>query len=153
MTMRPENGMIRRLTTDLVYTPSVFVAVAGVWIAATPLVVDNPGRYPAWNDIATGLSLTAVGALRVLAPRRTAVLGLVSVLLGGWLVAAPFVLDYAVLLGVAWNDIVIGVLVVMFAGVGALAGAARRSPPRTGRGRTEGSSRGDSTTTDPEPRN
>ncbi|SNY25664.1 SPW repeat protein [Paractinoplanes atraurantiacus] len=125
---RPRSGTARRLTTDLIYTPSAFVALAGLWIAVTPLVVDDVAGYPAWNDVTTGLLLVLLGGLRVVRPRRTAPLGVVNVVLGGWLIAAPFVLGFAERPLVAWNNIVAGVLVILFAGVGTLAALLRRAP-------------------------
>ncbi len=121
LTAHPEPGTRRRLTTDLICTPSAFVALAGLWTMLTPLVVEGLPAYAGWNGAATGLAVTALGALRVLAPRRTAPLSLVIVTLGGWLVAAPFAWGVAHLMSYAWNSILVGTLVILFAGVDAAA--------------------------------
>ena len=123
------SGTARRLTTDLARTPSVFATVAGLWLALTPVFADHPASYPWWNDVATGITIASIGAVRVIAPHRTAALSLVNVLLGVWSVAAPFALDFADIPGAAWNDVIVGVLVIFFAGVSAFPRAA--GPVRT----------------------
>ncbi|MEV4351288.1 SPW repeat protein [Actinoplanes sp. NPDC049596] len=118
----------RQRTADLVRTPTVFLALAGVWIALTPLFAPDLEAYAAWNDVATGVTIAVLGTLRALAPLRTAPLSIVSAALGLWLVAAPFVLGYGHHPAVAWNSIVVGILVMMFSGVG-LATLSQRPQP------------------------
>ncbi|XVU20870.1 SPW repeat protein [Actinoplanes sp. CA-054009] len=96
---------------------SVFTVLAGVWIALTPLFAPDLPSYAATSDVATGTAVAVLGLLRLLRPRRTAPLGVALTLLGAWLVAAPFVLGYGHHPAVAWNNVIIGVLVVMFSAV------------------------------------
>ncbi|WP_179855393.1 SPW repeat protein [Paractinoplanes atraurantiacus] len=100
---------------------SVFTVLAGVWIALTPLFAPDLSSYAATSDVVTGVAVAVLGLLRLLRPRRTAALAVVLTLLGAWLVAAPFVLGYGHHPGVAWNNVIVGVLVVMFSGVSAAA--------------------------------
>ncbi|MEU8817141.1 SPW repeat protein [Actinoplanes sp. NPDC048796] len=96
---------------------SVFTVLAGVWIALTPLFAPDLPAYAATSDVATGAAVAVLASIRLLMPRRTAPLGVLLTLLGAWLVAAPFVLGYGHHPAAAWNNIVVGVLVTMFAGV------------------------------------
>ncbi|MBL7261196.1 SPW repeat domain-containing protein [Paractinoplanes lichenicola] len=109
----------RRLGRDLVLTPSAFIGVAGVWLVVTPVVIDH-GVYPWINDVLTGIVLLAVAAAQVALPRRSLLLSGAAALAGAWLAASPYVLGYADQLGVAWNDKLVGALVILLAVVNGL---------------------------------
>jgi hypothetical protein len=102
----------RRLGTDLVLTPSVFVGLGGIWMMVTPIVIDH-GAYPWWSDVAAGAVLIVVSVLQVVLPGRSARLSAVAALVGVWLVVAPFALGFHDQLGVAWNNMIIGSLVAL----------------------------------------
>ncbi|MEU4245748.1 SPW repeat protein [Actinoplanes sp. NPDC026619] len=121
---QPAHGALRhRLTGDLTQTPSAFVVLAGLWLTCTPLFAGSTEGYPWGNDTGTGLMIATLATIRVARPGRTARLSVVNIVLGGWLITAPFVLGFTQLLGVAWNDMIVGVLVMMLAGTSAIAGA------------------------------
>ena len=65
--------------------------------------------------------MTLIAAIRVVRPATTASLSLINVLLGAWMIASPFLLGYSTAVGPAWNDIIVGALVVLLAGVSWLA--------------------------------
>ncbi|MBU2670942.1 SPW repeat protein [Actinoplanes bogorensis] len=104
----------RRLGRDLALTPSAFIAVAGVWLVITPIVIDH-GVYPWINDVIAGLVLLAMSAAQVVLPRRSLALSAVAAVIGVWLIIAPYALAYADQLGVAWNGKVVGTLVILLA--------------------------------------
>ncbi|GID32787.1 SPW repeat domain-containing protein [Paractinoplanes brasiliensis] len=109
----------RRLGRDLVLTPSAFIGVAGVWLVVTPVVIDH-GVYPWINDVLAGVVLFALAAAQIVLPRRSPALSAAAVVVGAWLIAAPYALDFADQLGVAWNDKLVGTLVILLAVVNAL---------------------------------
>lgn len=52
----------------------------------------------------------------------------VNVVLGVWLIVAPYVLGYSTASTALWNDIIIGVVVAIVALVGALGGQKSGAP-------------------------
>jgi hypothetical protein len=109
-------GMVRRL----VDTPSFLVAVTGAWLVAAPLLLDHhlaATAFASWNDVLVGTTLAVLAAIRVIRPAGTAALSLLNSGLGVWLIAAPFVGNYTTALYATLNDMIVGLLVIMFAGV------------------------------------
>ena len=109
---------------EIAYVPSVFVVGAGLWLIVAGLMPrgDFAGASAsAWSKLTVGVVVTLFAAIRVVRPARTAPLSLVNVLLGAWMVASPFVLGYSAAAGPAWNDVVVGAIVVLLAGVSWLA--------------------------------
>lgn len=103
--------------------------VAGVWLVGAAFAVDyvfsGPGLDARWNDIVIGSAIALVAVVRMVAPFRSAALGLINVALGAWLIVAPFVLSYG---GTAlWNDVVVGAVVVVVELVSSA--LSRRRPP------------------------
>ncbi|GAB2604293.1 hypothetical protein Aab01nite_77930 [Paractinoplanes abujensis] len=117
--------MARRLGRDLVLTPSAFLGVAGVWLVVTPVVIDH-GVYPWVADVLAGIMLMAVAAAQVVLPSRSLALSAAAAGAGAWLIAAPYALGFADQLGVAWNDKVVGALVILLAVVNGLPRAVRK---------------------------
>lgn len=109
----------RRLGNDLVLTPSVFVGLGGIWMMVTPIVIDH-GVYPWWSDVAAGAVLLALSVFQVARPGRSARLSAGAAVVGAWLVVAPFALGFHDQFGVAWNDMIIGSLVVLLSAVNAI---------------------------------
>ncbi len=106
----------------LVVVASALVFLAGVWLVLAPYALDyqntGTGFDGYWNDIVIGLALVVVAGIRMATPIRTAALSLVSVVLGAWLIIAPFMLDYNAgvdAVSATWNDIVVGIIVVVLA--------------------------------------
>lgn len=118
---------------EFAYTPSAFVAVAGLWLVSAPFVLDHRGTGGGfdsrWNDIVVGAVLIIVAMIRVIAPIGTGRLSLINVALGWWLVVAPFALGHSGTgaRAATWNDIIVGVIVVMVAGVSFFTAEPRRS--------------------------
>jgi hypothetical protein len=96
------------------------VFLAGVWLVMAPYALNyqdlTTGFDGFWNDIVVGVAVAVVAAIRMVTPIRTAALSLVHVILGGWLIIAPFVLEYHLVADAGratWNDIVVGLIVVL----------------------------------------
>lgn len=91
--------------------------VLGVWLVASPFVLGAP-QLNLWNDVVAGGAITALAVYnhsydRVHGtPSRWT--SLAHVVLGGWLLVAPFV--SGVTGAPLWNDVGVGVLLSAFAG-------------------------------------
>ncbi|WP_430788619.1 SPW repeat domain-containing protein [Actinoplanes sp. G11-F43] len=109
----------RRLVDEMAHTPGEVLVLVGLWLTSAPLVLDHAKAgltYPGLNDVAVGLSIVVLALVRVLSPRHTSVLAVISGLLGVWLLAAPFVRGYAGMSPAATaNDIAVGLVVILLA--------------------------------------
>ena len=92
--------------------------IAGVLLAMAPFVL----RYDVMSDVATaeavalGLVIGGIALWSALSTTAPAYLDYVLAALGGWSVAAPFVLGYHSIVEVARNtDVMIGVAVALIA--------------------------------------
>ena len=88
----------------------------GAWEIAAPWIWGYAGLSPAalWNDIITGGLIFLVGLWAVWA--RMSWPAWWNVFFGVWLIAAPFLLDYGFVLPRSKaNDVIVGILVVIFA--------------------------------------
>ncbi|WUJ09962.1 SPW repeat protein [Actinoplanes sp. NBC_00393] len=76
------------------------------------------GFGAAWNDVVVGAALFVLASFQVLLRWRTSMLGLVAILLGFWLIAAPVLLGYGGGTGTpaaTWNSFVVGAVVAVLA--------------------------------------
>jgi hypothetical protein len=95
--------------------------VLGVWLMTTAFLWargTGGGFDPAWNDFVVGAAIAVLSVLRVLLPRSSGLLAVAAVLLGLWLIAAPFMLDFtAATAGSAatWNSFAAGALIALLA--------------------------------------
>ena len=112
---------------------SAVTLLAGIWLLLAPSVLDYPaGSSARGHDIVIGSALAILAAVRIVAPRDVPWFSVVNVLLGGWLIMAPFVLDHIADIGVAMaNDVVVGLVVVVMAATSAATTfAGRRRGPK-----------------------
>jgi hypothetical protein len=87
----------------------------GLWLIVAPWILGDGGEgNVVWNEVVVGAAIALIAVVRVNAPARWAPLGWINVVLGGWLVVAPFVLTSNTAL-ISWNDVIIGVAVVIMA--------------------------------------
>jgi hypothetical protein len=108
--------------------PNVAAFLAGVWLLVSPFLLEHPdtvaGFNAVWNDVVLGIAVALLAAVRVVAPFTSRGAGWVLVVLGVWLVLAPFVLGLTSAPPVVVNDIVVGAIVLVFT----LAGMATATP-------------------------
>jgi hypothetical protein len=100
---------------------STLLFLAAVWlvVSAVPVAYMGAGRFDAfWSDLVVGLALCTVMLIRLTRPGTG--LAAVTLGLGIWLVAAPFVLAYP-LTGAMWNDVLVGLVVLALTGLGTTA--------------------------------
>ncbi|MFC3897089.1 SPW repeat protein [Lentzea rhizosphaerae] len=100
--------------------------LAGIWLLLAPFALnyapaaEGLGAY--WNDLGLGTVIAVLALVRVVAPQRVPWLSAVNAVLGAWLVASPFVLDYharAYAYEATGNDVAVGLLVFVMAVVSA----------------------------------
>lgn len=106
--------------------PSAMVFLSGVWLLVVPFLIEHPGTAAGvnavWNDVGAGLVLVVLGATRAVSPFSTLWAGWLTLLVGGWLIAAPYVLGYrgGDAAGATANDVVVGAVVIGLTVVGLL---------------------------------
>lgn len=97
--------------------------LAGIWLVIAPWILGYTDVGAAlWNDVAVGTAVIVLAGIRAASPTRFIPISWANVLLGLWLVLAPFVLQYgeltasSVIGSVAlWNDVIVGVVVIALA--------------------------------------
>ncbi|MGX7826615.1 SPW repeat domain-containing protein [Actinokineospora sp. 24-640] len=103
--------------------PSALALLAGVWVVIAPFALGyaDAGAFAFWNDVLVGAAIALVALPRVLRTRRAPWLSVVNVVLGAWLVLAPFLVGYRETTPAAvGNDVIMGIMVVILAGTSAL---------------------------------
>lgn len=121
----PSNAMETRRST--VRASSGVNVVLGVWLIAAPFVLAySEVRAAMWNDVIVGVVILALAGYRVAQPAQSAGLSWVNVVLGIWLIAAPFALGYGDTTAAMWNDVIVGIAVAVLGAVSAMTGAKLR---------------------------
>jgi hypothetical protein len=95
------------------------VALAGLWEVIAAFVFGYTASPAAlWNAIIVGACLIILGAWSAISNQVSTdkILDWINVVLGVWLVIAPFLLGYRTITAALWNDIIVGVIVVVLAG-------------------------------------
>lgn len=102
---------------------SWLVTLVGAWEVIAAFVLGYTSSTTAlWDAIIIGLALVVLGAWAALSNQESTDKSLdwINVLAGIWLIIAPFVLGYSVVTAALWNDIIVGIVVVVLAGWAAL---------------------------------
>lgn len=96
-----------------------WVAIFGAWEVFAPFILGYSAVKGAlWDAIIIGLALVVLGVWAAISKDESTVKNLswVNVVLGIWLIIAPFLLSYSGTGSALWNDIIIGIFEVVFAG-------------------------------------
>lgn len=89
--------------------------LAGIWLIIAPFLLGySDDANPLWNDVVVGILIVAMAGARVAGAFRAPSLSWINAALGFWLVIAPFVLGYSDEATPLWNDIIVGIIVVLF---------------------------------------
>ncbi|SEG92087.1 SPW repeat-containing protein [Thermomonospora echinospora] len=104
------------------------IMLTGLYLAISPWVVGFRGRTDlAVNNLITGIALTILGAGLAAAFARTHGLTWVVPVIGIWTIIAPWVIyGSAVTRSMIWNNVVTGVVTVLFGAAAMAAMALRR---------------------------
>ncbi|MHA6793790.1 SPW repeat domain-containing protein [Pseudonocardia bannensis] len=119
---------------------SALTFLAGIWLIMAPFALNyqnlGPGFDGYWNDVVIGAAIALVALVRMASPYRSAAVGVVNIGLGAWLILAPFTLGYnlgADAMAATWNDIIVGVIVIVLATISAVLGRRGQRADRTGK--------------------
>jgi hypothetical protein len=97
-------------------TASVLTLIAGIWLIISPFWMGfYVARVPLWNTLLVGIAVTILALIRACFPARNVVLSLVNLLLGVWLLFAPYVLGYWSLSVPAGVDVITGIVICVTA--------------------------------------
>ena len=92
------------------------IAIGGVWEVLAPFILSYSATKSAmWDAIIIGVVLVILGAWAGLASASSTVKALswVNAVLGLWLIIAPFILAYSGVTAAMWNDIIVGIIIVV----------------------------------------
>lgn len=106
-----------------VKTLSWLVVVLGVWEVLAPFILGYSSTASAlWDAIILGVALIVLAGWAALSNQGATVKALawINVVLGVWLIIAPFIIRYNTVAAAMWNDIIVGIVVVVLAGWAAL---------------------------------
>lgn len=110
-------------TKSQVQTASSTNALIGIWLIIAPFALAYFHTASAvWNDIIVGAVILLAAGARAAAPSSNVGLSWLNVVLGAWLVIAPFALGNGAITANVWNDAVVGLAVVCLAAWSAVAG-------------------------------
>lgn len=106
---------------DRIQLASGLNAMLGAWLVISPWMLGfTPGQAATGNSIVIGVAIALLGVARAYGAYRTTWLSWLNVLLGGWLVLAPWVLMYGHD-AAAPNSAVVGITVLVLAAWSAMA--------------------------------
>jgi uncharacterized membrane protein HdeD (DUF308 family) len=93
---------------------SVLNVLAGIWlIISSWLLAFSSVQAALWDTLLVGIAVLVLAAIRIGVPRATGA-SWVNVLLGIWLIVAPFALGFTAAARAMNNSIVLGILVIIF---------------------------------------
>lgn len=101
--------------------------VAGIWLIIAGFVLGYSNQLtPLWNDIILGIIVLVVAWIRLGNIGAVPGIAWVNLLAGIWLFCSPWILGFANQPTPLWNNIILGILVVVLAAWG-LSTSHRRS--------------------------
>ena len=92
--------------------------IAGIRMIIAPFALAYSDSAMALaNDISVGAAVLVLAMVRSMGAfrMRWAWISVTNALIGGWLIAAPFVLGYSNIEAAVWNDVALGILIALFA--------------------------------------
>jgi len=87
--------------------------LAGIWLIIAPFLLNYSARGGSVaNDVIVGIVVLVLAGVQISGENyRTSWPSWINVLLGLWLIAAPFLLGYPSGSAAMWNDIILGIVV------------------------------------------
>jgi hypothetical protein len=104
-------------------TLSWLVVLVGAWEVIAPFVLGYTMATGAlWDAIILGIGLIIFAGWAALSNEISTIRGLnwINVILGVWLILAPFIIGYTSFAAALWNDIIVGIVAVVLAGWAAI---------------------------------
>ncbi|WP_410653765.1 hypothetical protein [Amycolatopsis sp. cmx-4-54] len=95
----PSEELPPSLTHEVKFTViDALTSLAGLWLLFSLFLLDHantgPGFNGYWSDGLSGAVLLLLGAISIVDPPKGISLGLLRLILGGWLITAPNALGY-----------------------------------------------------------
>lgn len=105
-----------------VATASGLDILAGIWLIISPffLAYNSAGRATS-NDVILGIIIAIIAAVRFFGAYEQAWLSWINVLLGIWVLISPWALGYSNVAAPLWNNVILGIIVIILAAWSALA--------------------------------
>lgn len=115
-----------------VRTASGLNILAGLWLVIAPFVLVYATTAGVWNSVIVGLLVAILAGIRAFRPGSPAWMSWANVVLGFWVIIAPFIFAYATFDARLWNNIIVGIII---AALGAWSAMSTSRGEPTGRGR------------------
>jgi hypothetical protein len=99
-------------------TLSWLVVLLGAWEVLAPFILGYSHRAGAlWDAIILGIALVILAGWAALSNQVSTIKALewINAILGVWLIIAPFIIRYSDVSAALWNDIIVGIVVVVLA--------------------------------------
>ncbi len=100
------------------------VAIVGLWELIAAFVLGYSTTSTAmWNAVIIGLALIILGIWAAVSKAETTdkTLDWINLILGVWLIISPFLLGYTAVAAAVWNDVIVGLVVVVLTAWGVYA--------------------------------
>ena len=101
--------------------------ILGLWLIIAPFVLGfaAANRGSEWNNIAVGMIVAIIAAIRIWGGRSAGWLSWVNVALGLWLIISPWIYGNSGVASILWDDIIVGAIIVVLGAWSALATESR----------------------------
>ncbi len=110
-------------TTTPTGRPGLINVLLGIWVIISPFLLSFSEISSAmWCNVATGAVVGIIGLIRA-SPLQQREWSWTNVVLGIWLIASPFVLDFFDQVAL-WNNVLVGIMIALVA----WANATRNAP-------------------------
>jgi hypothetical protein len=113
-------GRAAGIGTEASHAPAALVLLGGLWFIVSRLVFTFPmggiGPRGVLNGIVIGAAIVLIALVRLVTPASSPWLTAVSLVLGAWMIASPWVFGYAHFgtgSRLVWSDIITGAIVVL----------------------------------------
>jgi hypothetical protein len=96
--------------------------ILGLWLIIAPFVLGCTSyRHSEWNSIVVGVIVAALAAIRIWGGRSASWLSWIIAALGLWMIVSPWIYSNSDVNAILWNDIIVGVIILVLGAWSALA--------------------------------
>lgn len=96
--------------------------ILGLWLIIAPFVLGfTVHTHSEWNTIIVGILVATIAAIRIWGGRGASWLSWINAGLALWLIVSPWIYGNSDISAILWNDIIVGVVVLVLSAWSALA--------------------------------
>ena len=96
--------------------------ILGLWLIIAPFVLGfTVHTHSEWNTIIVGILVATIAAIRIWGGRGASWLSWINAGLALWLIVSPWIYGNSDVSAIMWNDIIVGVVVLVLSAWSALA--------------------------------